>query len=124
MNIIKNIEEKQLKKKVPAFRVGDTVTVSVKILEEGKEREQAFSGIVIARQGADLKESFTVRHVSGGYGVEKVFLLHSPRVVKIKVLRSGKVRRAKLYYLRERVGKRATKVKEKVESKVKKISQE
>ena len=110
--IISAIEKKQLKEKVTDFKIGDTVKVYTKIVEGTTERIQMFSGIVIARNGSDIRETFTVRRVSFGYGVERVFPLHSPRLDHIEVIRRGKVRRAKLYYLRERSGK-AAKVKDK-----------
>jgi len=98
--------------KIPEFRVGDTIKVFYRIREEGKERIQPFDGIVIARKGAGVSKTFTVRKIaSQGIGVERIFPLHSPNIQKIEVLKKGKVRRAKLYYLRERIGKKATKVK-------------
>lgn len=109
--VIKAIEQKQLKDKVTDFKIGDTVKVYTKIVEGSNERIQMFSGVVIARNGADIRETFTVRRVSFGYGVERVFPLHSPRVDRIEVERKGRVRRAKLYYLRDKVGKGA-KIKE------------
>lgn len=109
--IIKAIEKKQLKENVTDFKVGDTVKVYTKIVEGNNERIQMFSGVVIAKNGADIRETFTVRRVSFGYGVERVFPLHSPRVDHIEVERKGRVRRAKLYYLRDKVGKGA-KIKE------------
>lgn len=109
--IINAIEKKQLKDKVTDFKIGDTVKVYTKIVEGTTERIQMFSGIVIAKNGSDIRETFTVRRVSFGYGVERVFPLHSPRVDRIEVERKGRVRRAKLYYLRDKVGKGA-KVKE------------
>ena len=109
--IIKNIEAAQLKETVPSFNVGDTVRVSAKIKEGNRERIQVFEGTVIKRQNGGAKETFTVRKFSNGVGVEKTWPLHSPIVTKIQVVRKGKVRRAKLYYLRNRIGKRA-KVKE------------
>ena len=109
--IIKNIEAEQLKEKVDEFRVGDTVKVYAKIKEGNRERIQIFEGIVLKRQGGSNRETFTVRKFSNGVGVEKTWPLHSPNVDKIEVVRRGKVRRAKLNYLRERVGKKA-KVKE------------
>ena len=109
--IIKAIEKKQLKENVTDFKVGDTVKVYTKIVEGNNERIQMFSGVVIAKNGADIRETFTVRRVSFGYGVERVFPLHSPRVDRIEVERKGRVRRAKLYYLRDKVGKGA-KIKE------------
>lgn len=112
MNIIKMIEEEQIKKDIPAFSVGDTVQVHYKIKEGNRERIQVFEGIVIKRQGGSSRETFTVRRISYGVGVERTFPLHSPRIEKIVVTRKGKVRRAKLYYLRGRQGK-AAKVREK-----------
>ena len=109
--IIKKIEDAQLKEKVDEFRVGDTVRVSAKIKEGNRERVQVFEGIVIKRQNGGARETFTVRKTSNGIGVEKTWPLHSPVVEKIEVIRRGKVRRAKLNYLRDRVGK-ASKVKE------------
>ena len=110
-DIIKNIEAAQLKAEVTEFNVGDTVKVYGKIKEGNRERIQVFEGIVLKRQGGSNRETFTVRKMSNGVGVEKTWPLHSPNVEKIEVVRRGKVRRAKLNYLRERVGKRA-KVKE------------
>ncbi len=109
--IIKKIEAEQMKEQVPVFHVGDTVKVYGKIKEGNRERIQVFEGIVIKRQGGSNRETFTVRKNSNGIGVEKTWPLHSPNVEKIEIVRYGKVRRAKLYYLRGRVGKRA-KVKE------------
>ena len=109
--IINAIEKKQLKDKVTDFKIGDTIKVFTKIVEGTTERSQMFSGIVIAKNGSDIRETFTVRRVSFGYGVERVFPLHSPRIDRIEVERKGRVRRAKLYYLRDKVGKGA-KVKE------------
>lgn len=105
------IEKDWLKKKTPSFNVGDSVDVHMKIVEGEKERIQVFSGTVIGRRGHGLGESFTVRRIVAGEGLERIFPVHSPRVVDVKVTRRGKVRRAKLYYLRGRVG-RATKVNE------------
>ena len=110
-NIIKNIEDAQMKAEVPQFNVGDTVRVSAKIKEGNRERTQVFEGTVIKRQGGSNRETFTVRKFSNGVGVEKTWPVHSPFVEKIEVVRHGKVRRAKIYYLRSRVGK-AAKVKE------------
>jgi large subunit ribosomal protein L19 len=107
MNIMDRIEARMLSKKTHDFRVGDTVKVMVRVVEGNKEREQAFQGTVIKQNGKGLTETFTVRKVSSGIGVERVFPLHSPNVTKIEVLRRGRVRRAKLYYLRKRVGKSA-----------------
>lgn len=109
--IIKKIEEAQLKTEVPQFNVGDTVRVSAKIKEGTRERIQVFEGTVIKRQGGSNRETFTVRKNSNGIGVEKTWPLHSPLLEKVEVVRAGKVRRAKLTYLRGRVGK-ASKVKE------------
>lgn len=110
--MIRNIEAEQLKENVPQFRVGDTVRVHGKIKEGNRERIQVFEGTVIKRQnGTNARATFTVRKTSNGIGVEKTWPLHSPLVEKVEVVRRGKVRRAKLYYLRDRVGKRA-KVKE------------
>ena len=113
MDIIKAIEEEYKKENVENFNIGDTVDVHVKIKEGNRERIQIFSGIVIKRQNAGLNETFTVRKISYGFGVERTFPVHSPKIAKIEVKRNGKVRRAKLYYLRDRVGK-AAKTKEKV----------
>lgn len=110
-DIIKSIEDAQLKEKVDEFHVGDTVRVSAKIKEGSRERIQVFEGVVLKRQGGGARETFTVRKTSNGIGVEKTWPVHSPIVVKIEVVRAGKVRRAKLNYLRSRVGK-AAKVKE------------
>ncbi len=109
--IIRNIEAEQLKAEVPEFRVGDTVRVYGKIKEGNRERIQVFEGIVLKKQGGSVRATFTVRKNSNGVGVEKTWPLHSPNVEKVEVVRRGKVRRAKLTYLRGRVGKRA-KVKE------------
>ena len=114
MDIIKSIEHEQLKNKIPELKVGNTVKVHVRIKEGNKERIQIFTGTVIKRQNSGLNETFTVRKISYGVGVEKTFPTHSPRIAKIEVKRVGKVRRARLYYLRDRVGK-AAKTKEKIE---------
>ena len=114
MNIIDQIEKENLKGEVPSFAVGDTVRVSVKVIEGAKERIQAFEGTVIKEHGAGINKTITVRKVFQGIGVERVFLLNSPRIDKITVLRRGDVRRSKLYYLRERSGK-ATRIREKIE---------
>ena len=110
-DIIKNIEATQLKESVPEFHVGDTVKVYNKIKEGNRERIQVFEGTVLKRQNGGARETFTVRKNSNGIGVEKTWPLHSPNVEKVEVVRRGKVRRAKLFYLRDRVGKKA-KVKE------------
>jgi large subunit ribosomal protein L19 len=112
-SIIREIEAEQLKAHVDEFRVGDTVRVHAKIKEGNRERVQVFEGIVMKRQNGSNRETFTVRKTSNGIGVEKTWPLHSPAVEKIEVIRHGKVRRAKLNYLRDRVGKRA-KVKERI----------
>ena len=111
MDILQLIENEQLKKDVPDFRPGDTVRVHVRVVEAERERIQIFEGVVIARSGGGVRETFTVRKVTQGVGVERTFPLHSPRVAEIQVIRRGKVRRAKLYYLRDRVG-RAARIKE------------
>ncbi len=100
-------QENRLNKNIPAFKVGDTVTVKVRIKEENKERLQAYTGIVIARKGRGASETFTVRRISFGEGVERVFPLHSPSIASIEVVSSGRTRRSKLYYLRDRKGKSA-----------------
>lgn len=112
MDIIKVLEDEQLRNDLPDFNVGDTVQVHYKVKEGSRERVQIFEGTVIKRQGGGIRESFTVRRLSYGVGVERTFPLHSPRIEKIVVTRKGRARRAKLYYLRERQGK-AAKVKEK-----------
>ena len=111
MNIMDTINKEQCKSEVTDFAVGDTVKVSVKIIEGTTERIQAFTGVVIARKGSGIQEAFTVRRVISGLGVERTFPIHSPRVAAIEVVRNGKVRRAKLFYLRDKIGK-AAKVKE------------
>ena len=113
MDAIKLMTEGCLKEQTPEFAIGDTVRVAVKIREGEKERIQAFEGTVIAKRGSGVGETFTVRRVSYGVGVERVFPLHSPNVANVQVIRRGKVRRSKLYYLRDRVGKSA-KVKERM----------
>ena len=117
MDIIKSIEHEQLKNAIPDIKVGNTVRVHVKIKEGNKERIQVFEGIVIKKQGGGVNETFTVRKISYGVGVEKTFLIHSPLVEKVEVVRVGKARRAKLYYLRERTGK-ASKTKELVGARI------
>lgn len=107
MNIIQALEEEQLRSDIPEFRPGDTVKVHAKIVEGSRERIQVFEGVVIARQGVGVREMFTVRRISYGVGVERTFLVHSPRIEKIEVTRRGIVRRAKLYYLRNLTGKAA-----------------
>ena len=117
MDIIKSIEHEQLKNKIPELRVGNTVRVHVRIKEGNKERIQVFEGIIIKKQGGGENSTFTVRKTSYGVGVEKTFLVHSPLVEKVEVVRVGKARRAKLYYLRDRVGK-AAKTKELVGARI------
>jgi large subunit ribosomal protein L19 len=107
MNIIETLEKEQLRKDIPAFRPGDTVRLSVRVIEGTRERVQAYEGVVISRSGSGVKEMFTVRRVSYGVGVERTFPVHSPRLAKIEVLRKGDVRRAKLYYLKDLTGKAA-----------------
>ena len=111
-NIILKIDSEQLKKDVPQFRVGDTVKVHTRVVEGDKERIQIFAGIVISHKGTGLNEAFTVRKISYGEGVERVFPVHSPKVAKVEVTKSGKVRRARLHYLRGRQGKEAMSVKD------------
>ena len=113
MDALKLIAQDSLKAEKPAFEIGDTIRIDVKIREGERERIQAFEGTVIAKHGSGISETFTVRRVSYGVGVERVFPVHSPNVADIKIVRRGKVRRAKLYYLRDRVGK-ASKVKERI----------
>lgn len=107
MSILDTLEMAQLRKDIPVFRAGDTVRLHVKVVEGNRERIQLFEGVVIARRGGGIRETFTVRRVSYGVGVERVFPLHSPRLDKIEVMRRGRVRRAKLYYLRNLTGKAA-----------------
>ena len=111
MDIINKIEQEQMKKDVADFNVGDSVKVHCRVVEGGKERIQIFAGIVLAKRGSGVNQSFTVRKISYGEGVERVFPVHTPRIAKIEVTNRGKVRRAKLHYLRNRVGKKATLVK-------------
>ncbi len=117
MDIIKSIEHEQLKNKIPELKVGNTVKVHVRIKEGNKERIQVFEGIIIKVQGGGLNQTFTVRKTSYGVGVEKTFLVHSPLVEKVELVRVGKARRAKLYYLRDRVGK-AAKTREQVGARI------
>ncbi len=112
MDLIRSIEQEQLKSEIESFNVGDTIKVHYRIKEGNRERIQVFEGLVIKRQGGSNRETFTVRKIAYGVGVERTFPVHSPRIEKIEVSRKGKVRRAKLFYLRERTG-RAAKVKEK-----------
>ena len=117
MDIIKSIEHEQLKNKIPELHVGDTVKVHQKIKEGNRERIQVFEGIIIKKQGGGVNATFTVRRVAYGVGVEKTFLVHSPMVEKVELVRVGKSRRAKLYYLRDRVGK-AAKTKENLAARI------
>lgn len=112
LEIIRSIEQEQMKTDLPVIYIGDTVKVSVKIQEGGKERIQPYEGVVIAKHNAGLNTTMTVRKIFQGIGVERVFLIHSPRIDTVKVLRRGKVRRAKLYYLRDRIGSKATRLKQ------------
>lgn len=107
MDLVRMVQGQHLRQDVPEFRPGDTVRVQVKVVEGGRERVQAYEGVVIDRKGGSVDETFTVRRVSFGIGVERTFLVHSPRLAKIEVIRRGRVRRAKLYYLRSRRGKAA-----------------
>lgn len=117
MDVIKSIEHEQLKNKIPVLDIGNTVRVHVKIKEGNRERIQVFEGIIIKKQGGGLNQTFTVRKISYGIGVEKTFLIHSPMIEKVEVVRVGKARRAKLYYLRDRIGK-ASKTKEKLGARI------
>lgn len=112
VSILSDVEKNFMKKEIPAFNVGDTVRVFSKIIEGDKERLQAFEGVVIKKRGRGIGEVMTVRKMVQGIGVEKTFPLHSPRMEKIKVVRSGRTRRAKLYYLRKRIGSKATRIEE------------
>ncbi len=107
MDIIKSIEQENLNPNAPKVKIGDTVRVYFKVIEGNKERVQAYEGIVIARKHGGFTETFTVRRISNGIGVERTFPVHSPKIDRVEVVRSGKVRRAKLYYLKERTGKAA-----------------
>ena len=113
MNKIKPIIENQLKKDLPEFSSGDTVAIDVRVVEGGKERLQKFEGIVIGRKGSDISATFTVRKISGGIGVERIFPIHSPMISKIAVKKKGKVRRAKLNYMRKLTGAKAIRIAEK-----------
>ena len=117
MDIIKSIEHEQMKSKIPYLKVGDTVKVHVRVKEGNRERIQVFEGTIIKVQGGGINQTFTVRRIASGVGVEKTFLVHSPAVEKVEVTRVGKARRAKLFYLRDRVGKSA-KTKEKVGARI------
>ncbi len=107
MDLIKEVEKKYLKEDIPVFGPGDTVRVHVRVVEGARERTQVFEGVVLRRQGRGLKETFTVRRVTYGIGVERVFPVHSPSISRIEVVKRGRVRRAKLYYLRKRTGRAA-----------------
>ena len=107
MDFIKLVEEEQMKQEIPEFKPGDTVNIHVKVVEGTRERIQQFQGVIIRRRGGGMRETFTVRRISYGVGVERTFPLHSPRIEKIEVVRKGKVRRAKLFYLRKLRGKAA-----------------
>ncbi len=111
MDLIKEVENQHLKEDLPQFGPGDKVKVHVKVVEGGRERTQAFEGVVIRRQGSGARETFTVRRVTFGIGVERIFPVHSPSISKIDIVKKGRVRRAKLYYLRKRTGK-ASRIKE------------
>jgi large subunit ribosomal protein L19 len=115
MNLIKHVEQKYLKKDIPRFAIGDTLSVHLKIKEEGKTRTQVFEGIAIARKRTGVGATFTVRRISYGEGVERTFLIHSPSIEKILVKKKGSVSKAKLYYLRKKKGKKS-KVEEKIQS--------
>ena len=117
MDMIKNLTEEQIRTDLPQLNIGDTVKVHFKVIEGNRERVQVFEGTIIKKRGGGVSESFTVRRISYGVGVEKTFLVHSPMVEKVEVVRVGKARRAKLYYLRDRVGK-AAKTKEKVGARI------
>ena len=112
MDVLQQIEKEQIRDDIPDVRPGDTVRVMVRVVEGEKERLQPFEGVCIARKGGGIRETMTVRRVSGGVGIERIFPLHSPSIAELKILRRGKVRRAKLYYLRSRRGKKA-RIKEK-----------
>ena len=116
MDILQQITQEQIRTDLPQLNIGDTVKVYFKVIEGTRERVQMFEGTIISKKGAGISETFTVRRISYGVGVERIFPVNSPKIDKIEVSRTGKVRRAKLYYLRDRVGK-ATKVKEKIENK-------
>lgn len=108
MNKLKAVESKHMKKNKPEFLVGDTVRVYLKIIEEGKQRLQAFEGVVIGKKGSGTKESFTVRRISYGEGLERTFPIHAPTIERVDIVKKGKIKRAKLYYLRKKIGKRTT----------------
>ena len=124
MNKIALVESKHLKKDIPKVNVGDVVRVQVKIMEQDKSRIQAFEGVVIRKRGTGIKHTFTVRRISYGEGVERTFLTHSPYVEKVELIKTGKVARAKLYYLRKKVGKKGKIEEKKIEEKKEEVSQE
>jgi len=107
MDLLHNVTANQLKSDIPQFRTGDTLAVHVRVIEGDKERIQIFQGVCIKRKGGGINETFTVRKISDGVGVERIFPIHSPRIAKIELKKEGKVRRAKIYYLRDLVGKAA-----------------
>ena len=113
-SVVNEINKANMKEKTEEFAIGDTIRVYAKIIEGDKERLQGFEGVVIARKNGGVHETFTVRKIVQGVGVERIFPIHSPKVDHIKIMKKGKVRRAKLYYLRKRIGSRATKIQEKV----------
>lgn len=113
MDLIRTLEQENMSKDQVAFNTGDTVKVHVKVKEGTRERIQVFEGIVIKRQGGGIRETFTVRRIASGVGVERTFPVHSPKIEKVQVVKRGKVRRAKLHYIRDRIGKAAFKIKEK-----------
>ena len=117
MDILKSVEHEQMKNKIPELKIGNTVRVHVRVKEGNRERIQVFEGIIIKKQGGGVNSTFTVRKISYGVGVEKTFLVHSPRIEKVEVVRVGKARRAKLYYLRDRIGK-AAKTKEQIGARI------
>ncbi|MCL2295299.1 MAG: 50S ribosomal protein L19 [Spirochaetes bacterium] len=121
MDLIKSIETKQMKENAENFRIGDTIKVYFKIIEGATERVQIFEGACIAKNNGGVRKTFTVRKLSYGVGVERIFPLHSPRIQKVEIVRAGKIRRAKLYYLRDRVGK-AAKIKELIRKKADKVN--
>ena len=124
MQLVDQITASQIRQDIPAFGPGDTVKVHVRIVEGNKERIQVFQGVVISRRGAGVSETFIVRKISSQVGVERIFAVHSPIIAKLEVLRYGKVRRSKLYYLRNVTGSKATKIKERTKTFVKKTNEE
>jgi len=122
--IIREIEKKMMRDDVPEIWTGDTVRVHFKIKEGEKERIQVYEGVVIAKKGSGIKRTFTVRKISFGIGVERIFPLHSPKIEKIEIVKRGKVRRAKLYYLRNKIGQKAIRIKEKIHKSKRKAREE